>query len=394
MQDSFTTNPILGILYRNLESLLREFYSLSDINAYRVTRFEDPKIQLLNFLTLGELSILNCYTNNTRTSFFYLLAYLKNCQDLTHFSVSGFLESLITNLENLSFKEKNHDEKLTTLITSIGEACFSHLEQNLSLSNPQNPFPLNDIEHPTFLILNLFFKIENEDGIIKIMNRINALKANLPAPHQACKFDPHSFQNFDMKFNANLIYPSEQKFYLISRFCNNSLGWLTFSMKQAGLADTSDFKVKLASALLALNLNYESQIIWNYIARLLYDSGNKTMAYQCMNMGKVFSMDDEQETVQHGIALWYKIMIDVNTFEGQGEKDAMLAHIVQNIRGVGIKDNLYVMNLNRNLIAAQKKVYGANPENRMGLEQLGARIASLLEKFKLEVLLKAINLYL
>jgi len=173
----------------------------------------DPKISGLNLLTLGELSILHCYTNDIKTSLYYLIGYVKNCTDFRQFSVSTFLESLTTNLSNLSIKERKNFDDFNIIIGKLCSACFEMVHKQLNFMTPET------IEHSVFSILNLALRFDNEEAIVATLTRINSLK------HGNSSLSPHSFGNSDIKFNANLIYPSSTAFYLPTHFPKHPLAW-------------------------------------------------------------------------------------------------------------------------------------------------------------------------
>jgi len=158
--------------------------------------------------------------------------------------------------------------------------------------------------------------------------------------------------------------------------------------------DNSDPKIKLAAALLSLNMNYESQTIWNYIARLLYDLEHKASAFQCINMGKVFAADDELNTAKHAITLWYKIMLDVSSRQPTKEQMEGVEQVLNNLRGVGIRDNLFVRDLELQLTDVKRKVFLRDCTTHKNLEQVGGKISQYLEAGNIIMTLKALNLWM
>ena len=78
------------------------------------------------------------------------------------------------------------------------------------------------------------------------------------------------------------------------------------------------------------------------------------MAYQCINMGKVFTYQEQIQTTEHAIALWYKIMIDAGMFNIE-DKSFMLDFLLQNIKGVASQHYLYFQNLNKRFEGFKKE---------------------------------------
>ena len=383
--ERMTGNANLKKIYDNLSIVVKKFFYVP--KSLEITYFNDERYNVLNLVTLGELSLLNSFIKETKTSLLYLLNYLSNCHDFNFFSVSTFLESLSNNIKSSDYKNTKNYVQFCNAVSNICETCFSILEQ--SLTSVDN----NGVEHGIFQIFYLLFLVDDESMIVDLMNRINNIKLVKKNPH----VNPQDFKNTDQKFNASLIYPSMDKLHLIKNYSNNSVSWLALSLK----SPSKDHKLKLASAQLSLNLNYENQIIWNYISNILYDTNKKALAYQCINMAKVFSSNDEVGSIKHAINIWYKIMLDVSTFK-QPEKDSIIDNIVQNIRGIGITNNLYVEFIENSLSDIKREVYEKslkpqkNTSDEMNDLQLKISVLVFSEnpQVKVQPLIKSANLYL
>jgi hypothetical protein len=123
---------------------------------------------------------------------------------------------------------------------------------------------------------------------------------------------------------------------------------------------------QIASVLIALNLGYDNQLVWNVFARLLSKMNYTKASFQALNMSRVFKVKSEKREANYATTIWLKIL---KRAEFQALSSNQNQEVVQTLRdmiiGMNADDNEYLIHIStkeKNLLLDHTKSHPMNTE--------------------------------